>query len=64
MFDLAVWRRCCQKLYPATLTKLLNGIEAQLPAKLEKGWQPFARLPFQQKRLGGRGVLSFWRDSY
>ena len=51
-FNLAEWVDTCYKLFPRTLTALLNSHDTKCPKWLLNRWKPFAALPIQ-KRLRG-----------
>ena len=51
-FVLSEWVAVCQRLFPRTLTALLNGKQPKCPVWLLQRWQPFAELPVQEQSLG------------
>ena len=51
-FDQGEWQEACRKLFPKSLTKLLNGCPAKVPKWLAKKWALYYRLPLEKKLLG------------
>lgn len=51
-FVQADWVDLCHRLYPKTLTTLLNSQPTKMPKWMAKRWQPFQRLSAARKRLG------------
>lgn len=52
------WQEACRRLFPKSLTKLLNGRPAKVPKWLAKKWAPYYRLPLEKKLLGRKWNLS------
>jgi len=51
-FIQADWVDLCHRLYPKTLTTLLNSQPTKMPKWMAKRWQPFQRLSAARKHLG------------